>query len=116
MAPMTGINVSGHALDRMRQRGLCPDGKHPLTFVYGEVRQALAEGRTAKTQPRWCAGDHERGSGARAPGTLRFVWDEHQQRCYVIKRGIRDTNNRAIRNKRAGVNWTVVTVMGPRAK
>lgn len=114
MAPLMGIHVTGHALDRVRQRGLLPDGKHPLPFVYGEVRQALVEGRIAKSQPRWCAGEKKRGHSQR--GTMRFVWDVDELRCYVIKRGIRDhADGTATKHRKPGTNWTVVTAMG-RAK
>lgn len=78
------VVVSGHATDRARERIPGVPEEKLVGLIYSEVIRALAAGRTAKTIPRWIAGDGHRYKVPARKGTHRFVWPEHQRYAYLL--------------------------------
>ena len=82
------IYITTHCIERAKLR-------HPeflrargVGGMYAEVREALRDGRRAKTQPRWATRDGRRRKIDRAHGEGIFVWNREETRCYALRRGM----------------------------
>jgi len=82
------IRVTAHAIRRARERAPAafdqPTPGAVANAIAAEVGAALADGRFAKTKPRWAAGGPGPRHKTRAPSE-RFAWDVDTSRCWVIK-------------------------------
>lgn len=100
------IFVSGHALDRARERHaeFFEANGGPRAIVR-EVGDALRGGRRAKTAPRWASYERRkkiaRGRNGDVSPSTWFVWDATETRCYLVRRGPTDR----------GPGWIVLTVL-----
>jgi hypothetical protein len=76
--------VSGHAIERFKER--CPEteSRTVVGTIFYEVRTGLDADRRATKAPGWCTYSGTKGN--KQTGKIRFVWNEGETRCYPLKR------------------------------
>jgi len=104
--------VTTHAAARVTERDEGLAGcRNVRGLISGEVVAALAAGRVSKRCPMWVRRQWIEGApAADRAGVTRFVWDEAERRCYVVKRMHRrdDVTGRI---PAGGVGWIVLTAL-----
>ncbi len=107
--PRIGVLLGAHVLERFAER--FPDeGRDATTVIFGEVMEALRQGRKAKRLPPWA----RYSARQRGDQSTRFVWNAAQTRCYVVLRVGRRQLQAAGGFERADEfdqTWTVKTVI-----
>lgn len=96
--------ITTHAVDRMIER--FPVYRPPMpvrTVIHREIRQAFEAGRVSSRMPVWAAlWTRERGRGR---GTLRYVWNVEESRCYPVKR------HRLVQGLHRVETWVVLSTL-----
>lgn len=108
MTSFEGVETiaSKHAVEQATRRcaHLANAGSHGITFwIERQAAKALLDGRSAKTQPRWCTRTLSRHKVAGQ--NVRYLWNEQQTVVFIVRR-LKHTE----RDPRA---WLVLTVMVP---
>ncbi len=99
-----GVVVTPHAITRFQDHFPdCPP-ERVVPTIYREVTQALNEHRRTSRVPKWANNNHKQDSRAHP---TRYVWDEHQTRCYALleRRPLEDRRDDYTRT------WVVKTVL-----
>jgi hypothetical protein len=73
------VRLTHHSRERVAQRV----GPIPASAVVGEIRAALADGRSACRKPSFL--NQRRVKNHPGRGRVRFVWPESCDRAYVVR-------------------------------
>jgi hypothetical protein len=81
---VNGYRISYHCLERIAQRWPEEAKKHRVLFdfVFWEINQAFEASRVSHRRPKWAPsimGNEDKDR------QVRFVWDEGENRCYVLR-------------------------------
>jgi hypothetical protein len=93
------VFVSPHARQRYEKR-VDSGARDVAPEICKVINEGIAAGRKAKRKPRWLAYSGVRPRNT-APEVLRYVWDVHEQICFLIVK-------RDFKGKPA---WYVITTM-----
>jgi hypothetical protein len=93
------VILTDHARERAVSRLSWVSSREAGTRICADVRDAVREGRRAKTLPREFAWKDRKKIST--PGS-RFVWTEGMERIYVV---------RPVRGSRGSPAWLVLTVL-----
>ncbi len=100
-----GIMVTPHAQERFLDHfpGVPPERAIPT--IYREVWHALTNHRRSARVPKWALTNHRDDSRSYSS---RYVWDEHETRCYALIERKMEHNDRSDEFNRT---WVVKTVL-----
>ncbi len=102
-----GVIVSPHATQQFRKRypKLAQNDAAAVVLIYGDVMEALKDGRKSKRKPRWLSFVNR----SKALGRTWFVWTIPEDRGYVVYL----MKNSEIRQRKSKRTYVVKTALTP---
>lgn len=102
-----GVIVTAHARDRLRERFPAITTLSPNGFITREIHDAVGAFRRSPSIPAWTESPTRVYYGGSGTGTVRYVWNEAETRCYPIRRASGSEDRRDEFRE----TWFVMTVL-----